>query len=154
MPLKQPTNYTLLPTGEEDPLNPRPSQQTYTRWNRRRLWQWALPGALAIAVLLAIVISRATKHLDDSQTLPGSNLPACPQYPALRTLSESKRKLEKEVLDELSGDDFFDKSVKRMQGAVQIPTESFDDMGPVGEDPRWEVFPKFHDYLEKTFPRV
>jgi Gly-Xaa carboxypeptidase len=154
MHFKPLTNYTLLPTGEEDPLNPQPSQQTHTRWNRRRLWQWALPGVLAIGVILALVISQATKHGDDSQTLPDPNLPACPQYPALKTLSESKRNLEKEVQDELSSEDFFNKSLKRMQGAVRIPTESFDDMGPVGEDPRWDVFPKFHEYLEKTFPRV
>jgi Gly-Xaa carboxypeptidase len=27
-------------------------------------------------------------------------------------------------------------------------------MGPVGEDPRWEVFAPFHEYLEKAFPLV
>ncbi len=33
-------------------------------------------------------------------------------------------------------------------------TPSFDKMGPVGEDPRWEVFGPFHDYLLKAFPLV
>jgi len=41
-----------------------------------------------------------------------------------------------------------------MQGAVQIPTESFDDMKPVGEEPRFDIFADFHEYLEKTFPLV
>jgi Gly-Xaa carboxypeptidase len=41
-----------------------------------------------------------------------------------------------------------------LQGAVKIPKESFDDMGQVGEDPRWNVFVDFHAYLEKTFPLV
>ncbi|EKM81841.1 hypothetical protein AGABI1DRAFT_112074 [Agaricus bisporus var. burnettii JB137-S8] len=27
-------------------------------------------------------------------------------------------------------------------------------MGPVGEDPRWEEFTRFHEYLEKAFPLV
>jgi hypothetical protein len=31
-------------------------------------------------------------------------------------------------------------------------TESYDGMGPVGEDPRWEVFGPFHDYLLGAFP--
>jgi hypothetical protein len=33
-------------------------------------------------------------------------------------------------------------------------TESYDDMGPVGVDPRWDVFGPFHDYLLKAFPLV
>ena len=33
-------------------------------------------------------------------------------------------------------------------------TESHDHMGPVGEDPRWEVFGPFHDYLREAFPLV
>lgn len=27
-------------------------------------------------------------------------------------------------------------------------------MAPVGEDPRWEAFGPFHDYLLKAFPQV
>ena len=27
-------------------------------------------------------------------------------------------------------------------------------MGPVGQDPRWEVFAPFHEYLAKAFPLV
>ena len=41
-----------------------------------------------------------------------------------------------------------------MSGAVQIPTESYDEMEPVGHDKRYEVFGKLHDYLHKTFPKV
>jgi Gly-Xaa carboxypeptidase len=69
-------------------------------------------------------------------------------------VSEGRKKLEKEVGDEIGSDAFFDKSLKRMQGAVQIPTESFDDMGKVNEDPRWDIFIEFRDYLKKTFPLV
>jgi Gly-Xaa carboxypeptidase len=41
-----------------------------------------------------------------------------------------------------------------MSGAVQIPTESYDEMDPIGQDKRWEVFGKLHDYFEAQFPRV
>jgi len=44
--------------------------------------------------------------------------------------------------------------VERLAGAIGIPTESFDDMGPVGEDPRWDIFQDFHEYLAKTYPNV
>lgn len=33
-------------------------------------------------------------------------------------------------------------------------TESYDDFGPIGEDPRWETFEHFHDYLLEAFPLV
>lgn len=39
-------------------------------------------------------------------------------------------------------------------GAVKIPTITYDDMGIVGVDPRWDIFQEFHAYLEKTFPEV
>jgi Gly-Xaa carboxypeptidase len=37
------------------------------------------------------------------------------------------------------------KVVEWLSGAVKIPTEIFDVMGPIGEDPRWDVFYKFAD---------
>ena len=33
-------------------------------------------------------------------------------------------------------------------------TESYDNMDPVGVDPRWDVFGPFHDYLLQAFPLV
>lgn len=33
-------------------------------------------------------------------------------------------------------------------------TESYDDLGPVGEDPRWDIFAKFHAYLRVSFPKT
>ncbi|KIY52940.1 carboxypeptidase S [Fistulina hepatica ATCC 64428] len=45
-------------------------------------------------------------------------------------------------------------AVDGLSRAVQIPTESYDDMGPVGVDARWEVFGTFHDYLQRAFPTV
>lgn len=32
-----------------------------------------------------------------------------------------------------------------LSGAVKIPTEMFDVMGPIGEDPRWDIFYKFSE---------
>jgi Gly-Xaa carboxypeptidase len=49
---------------------------------------------------------------------------------------------------------FENASIARLSAAVQIPTESFDDLGPIGDDKRWDVFYNFHHYLNATFPRV
>ncbi|EMC95379.1 hypothetical protein BAUCODRAFT_123824 [Baudoinia panamericana UAMH 10762] len=49
---------------------------------------------------------------------------------------------------------FRNASIVRHSGAVKIPTESFDNMGEVGEDKRWDIMYQFADYLEATFPRM
>lgn len=50
--------------------------------------------------------------------------------------------------------EFTNFSLSALIGAVNIPTESFDNLGPVGEDAHWDVFFKFRAYLKKTFPKV
>ncbi|PTB39326.1 hypothetical protein M441DRAFT_196559 [Trichoderma asperellum CBS 433.97] len=47
-----------------------------------------------------------------------------------------------------------DQQVKRLQAIVQVPSISYDDNGPVGEDKRWAPFFDLHKVLEKTFPNV
>ncbi|ORY32180.1 putative carboxypeptidase s precursor [Naematelia encephala] len=44
--------------------------------------------------------------------------------------------------------------IDKLSGVVQIRTETFDDMGLYGEDPRWDNFAKLHDFLEEHFPLV
>jgi Gly-Xaa carboxypeptidase len=48
--------------------------------------------------------------------------------------------------------EFRNLSVKRLSGAVQIPTVSYDDNGPIGEDPRWDVFFDLERYFREAFP--
>jgi len=52
----------------------------------------------------------------------------------------------------LTSDAFRDAAIERLSGAVKIPTQSYDDMGVIGEDARWDIFYSFADYLSKTFP--
>lgn len=56
-------------------------------------------------------------------------------------------------MDELlSSSGFEEESIDRLSGAVQIPTMSFDDMGEIGQDKRWDIFYDFAKYLKETFP--
>lgn len=144
-------NYTLLRQGEADDLPPSAARR---RWNRRPIWQWVVPALLALTVVLALVVTRVTHSEKDVKWDHDYNLPACPQYPALKAASSNQEKLEKDVKDTINSDKFFEKSLKNMQGAVQIPTESFDDMGPVGNDTRFDIFKDFHKFLEESFPLV
>ncbi len=50
--------------------------------------------------------------------------------------------------------EYRDLIAKRLSGAVQIPTITYDGMGRVGEDKRWDVFYEIESYLERTFPRM
>ncbi|KAJ5050316.1 uncharacterized protein L3040_002199 [Drepanopeziza brunnea f. sp. 'multigermtubi'] len=133
--MKKSLKYTLLPRGgEAGPHSPKPS-----RWSHR-VWKWAVPALLAITVILALAVTGVQDGSDFQ--IPTSGHPPCPQYPALKALSAERQNFEKEVKDTISSPEFFEKSIKRMQGAVQIPTESFDDMG--------KTFPMVYSKLEFT----
>lgn len=54
----------------------------------------------------------------------------------------------------LESDAFRTLAIQRLSGAVQIPTQSYDEMDDVGDDPRWDVFFTFAEYLKETFPLV
>ncbi|KIW78846.1 hypothetical protein Z517_08685 [Fonsecaea pedrosoi CBS 271.37] len=49
---------------------------------------------------------------------------------------------------------FQDAVATRLAESVRIPTVTYDGMGHVGEDPRWEIFFQFSTYLKEAFPRV
>jgi Gly-Xaa carboxypeptidase len=54
----------------------------------------------------------------------------------------------------ISSQSFKNATIERLSGAVKIKTETFDDLGRIGVDRRWEVFYSFHDYLKTSFPLV
>ncbi|KAI7573726.1 carboxypeptidase S [Hortaea werneckii] len=117
-----------------------------------------ITGVLIVAVtlywttpLLHSVVSKA-HHSSPRDNNVHSNEPKCSQ-PAALFPSTDNDALNR-AYDFLSTDDFKQASIKRHSGAVQIPTESFDDMGPVGEDKRWDTRFDFHKYLANTFPRM
>ncbi|KAH9216714.1 carboxypeptidase [Leptodontidium sp. 2 PMI_412] len=58
------------------------------------------------------------------------------------------------AFDFISTPTFLNASIERLSGAVKIKTETFDDLGEIGVDKRWDVFYAFHEYLENTFPLV
>lgn len=59
------------------------------------------------------------------------------------------------VLKILQDELFKQKSVKKLQGAVKVDTQVYDNPPDVDEDPEyWVKFVKFHEYLKNTFPTV
>ncbi|KAF8845156.1 carboxypeptidase S [Paxillus ammoniavirescens] len=83
---------------------------------------------------------------------PGMNSTGCPQWGALHPVWNAELNADLERM--YASDAFRLHTYSRLSGAIRIPTESRDDSGPIGEDPVWEPFAEFHDYLEETFPLV
>lgn len=127
--------------------------ETPAKCNFKKRVAKCLLGACAAAIL----VSGGLKHLSPyNEGCRGSMMAAgeaaksdvCPVHPKLIPN------------DTLHGIEYFSTpeyrqhSVKVWSGAVQIDTQVFDDNGPVGEDPRWDVFYTFEKYLKETFPLV
>ncbi|KAM6496948.1 carboxypeptidase S [Amanita muscaria] len=75
----------------------------------------------------------------------------CPQSDILTPKKNSK---VWDNLTEIIGTaPFKTRAVDWLSSAIQVPTESYDDLAPVGEDSRWEKFSGFHDYLLGAFPK-
>jgi Gly-Xaa carboxypeptidase len=51
-------------------------------------------------------------------------------------------------------DEFLARAVNQLSAAMQIPTKTFDAMGSVGEDVRWETRGPFVEHLAKAFSLV
>ncbi|RPD64385.1 carboxypeptidase S [Lentinus tigrinus ALCF2SS1-7] len=76
----------------------------------------------------------------------------CPQTEPLNPKAHAD--LERRLALDFQDSGYKHKAYDALSGAIQVPTESYDDLGPVGEDERWETFGQLHEYLEKTFPNV
>ncbi|KIJ51557.1 hypothetical protein M422DRAFT_26960, partial [Sphaerobolus stellatus SS14] len=77
----------------------------------------------------------------------------CPQSKPVRPSGHSSLYYE-EVGNLLQTEDYKLRAAEWLGGAVREPTESYDGMGPIGEDSRWETFGPLHDYLLKAFPLI
>lgn len=76
----------------------------------------------------------------------------CPQVAPIAPAVKSEELSAMEVF--LESDAFRNASIARLSGAVQIPSMSYDDLGAIGEDKRWDIFYELAAYLEKSYPLV
>lgn len=56
--------------------------------------------------------------------------------------------------DLFSSDAALAKQIERHQAIVRVPSVSYDDLGPPGEDERWEPFYDLHDTLVSVYPNM
>ena len=87
--------------------------------------------------------------LSDSYDLDNA---LCPQIDPLVPKHTSDELQELESFLESSS--FRNSTIQRLSDLVQIPSISYDDMGPADEDERFDIFYKIEEFLEKTYPLV
>ncbi|KAJ7484247.1 hypothetical protein FB451DRAFT_1231879 [Mycena latifolia] len=117
---------------------------------RRTRWPLALAGAAVGALLLSsgrmkMHCQRAWAPVDDAAAV-------CPQASPLVPTANGALWAELTALHATPA--FLTRAVAQLSAAVQIPTETFDGMGPVGEDPRWVSRGPFVAHLAEAFPLV
>ncbi|KAI9453418.1 carboxypeptidase S [Lactarius psammicola] len=81
-------------------------------------------------------------HLNDAKI--------CPQADAL--YPDRHARIWEKLGKDFDQDAFTLRAAEWLGGAVRVPTESYDNMDPIGVDERWEAFRPFHDYLLRSFP--
>ncbi|KAL3444676.1 hypothetical protein BJX65DRAFT_297504 [Aspergillus insuetus] len=81
---------------------------------------------------------------------PG-NPSICPQVPPLRP---QNHEIEQSILTKTSSESYHKSIITKLTGLIQIPSESYDDLGPIGLDPRWDIFYSVEAYIKKAYPAV
>ena len=140
-----------MATNEKAPLEQASAPQPRAQ---RRTWPALVSTAVMGLWLYSLASHTTVSRWDRGLASPDFDVSAaqCRQVDPM-TPSYANQGLD-EMDDFIAGAKFRNETIERMAGAIQIPSESFDDLGPVGEDERWEVMYKVAEYLEKTFPLI
>lgn len=120
----------------------------------RKAYSRVIVSFLAFTVAFIYFTTWVAEIVPEWNNDPFESSHTCPQFEAVQTTSREQLELESSIAAELQSSRFLNSSIQRLSGAVKVPTESFDDMGLVGEEPRWDVFAQFHEHLERSFPLV
>lgn len=122
-------DYASLPLSQTDQTNTTPVK---SKWGKKTLATIALSSFLILSYtdLIPSILDRV--YTTDGAYISTSCHQAEPLLPTTFDPKEVISGKEGRIRDWLSG-------------AVRVPTEMFDVMGPIGEDKRWEVFYNFSD---------
>ncbi|KAJ7657179.1 carboxypeptidase S [Mycena polygramma] len=106
--------------------------------------------ALALFLCLTSRVLRFFPLVKSSHPAPGDKM--CPQAPPL--IPDRNGAIWSKVSALYATNALLERAVSQLSAAVQIPTETFDAMGRVGEDVRWESRQPFVEHLKMTFPLI
>ncbi|KZT53554.1 carboxypeptidase S [Calocera cornea HHB12733] len=128
-----------------------PKQQSLL-WKLAKLAVVCLAAGYLVAPHLSLVHSHLPARLGGTHGHSHAPLAAsCAQTGALKP---SNATLLTALYTQFADPVFVNKSAELLGASVRIPTETYDGLGEVGEDERWEKFGPFHAWLEGAFPSV
>lgn len=125
--------------------------------NKNAVWGQHRKQCVIVGVMLYLLLSMLWWYNGRSELFGGPKLrsaatASCSQVPALHPEDQADQLVNMDRYLETAS--FRNGSIEKLSGAVQVATESFDDLGPIGEDKRWNIMYKFAHYLNSTFPVV
>jgi hypothetical protein len=156
-----PHSIPLLSSPQDEEERSSTSQPLYTprpppKRSLLNRYSWIVAAVLIIVFIGLLAVPKPSwtpgdeDDYDDDAPVPDSS-GICEQSSAPKLPDDDLSRALGSLLD---SEDYLRESAERLSKAVQIRTEAFDDMGPVGHDQRWDVFQDFHDFLSKSYPKV
>ncbi|KAJ5358621.1 uncharacterized protein N7496_011034 [Penicillium cataractarum] len=117
---------------------------------------WVLHGALVIGLVSALIaIYNIPIQFSSSPELDnyglGTESGICPQVPKL---SPRNKQVEQYIREKVDSEEYHRKIINKLSGIIRIPSESYDDLGPIGEDDRWNIFFQVEGYIKASYPTV
>lgn len=117
---------------------------------------WFTYGTLVIGLLSAFfsffgntIWPSSSSELD--MYTPGADPGICQQ---VQSLSPRNDQVERYVRDKVESVAYQQEIINKLSGIIQIPSESYDDLGPIGKDERWDIFFQVEDYIKASYPTV
>lgn len=117
---------------------------------------WVLHGALVIGLISTLIaLYNIPIQFSSSPELdkygPGTESGICAQVPKL---SPSNKKVEQYIREKVDSVEYHREIINKLSGIIRIPSESYDDLGPIGEDDRWNIFFQVEEYIKANYPTV
>ncbi|CRG91227.1 hypothetical protein PISL3812_08275 [Talaromyces islandicus] len=120
-----------------------------------RPWFMCSAIAIGLAVVLIAILSHPSRQSSALPWLeaytPGTESEICQQVPKL---SPTNKQVEHYIRETVDSVEYQQQIIKKLSGIIQIPSESYDELGPIGEDDRWNIFFQVEGYLKKKYPTV
>ncbi|CAG8895957.1 unnamed protein product [Penicillium egyptiacum] len=117
---------------------------------------WFVHGTLVIGLISAFIavfiksFQSSSPPVLHKYTL-GTDSGICQQVPKL---SPRNKQVEQYVREKVDSEEYQREIINKLSAIIRIPSESYDDLGPIGEDDRWNVFFEVQDYIKVNYPTV
>lgn len=115
-------------------------------------WHWLVTLVLTTALFVKYSTVLPTYFPQNSSPYSPSNEPICPQVQSKTPVKHAN--LHAQLRELHSSEEFKLQVAESLSGAIKLRTISHDEMGPIGKDPRWKPFRRFHEYLRDEFPLI